>query len=101
MVDIESLARRIADWMHEYAEHAGAAGYVVGISGGIDSAVTAALAVRAMGPDHTLGALLPCHSQPEDARYAHMVTEALGLPEVTVDLGATYDALTSVLPSGP
>jgi len=101
MVDIESLARRIADWMHEYAEHAGAAGYVVGISGGIDSAVTAALAVRAMGPDHTLGALLPCHSQPEDARYAHMVTEALGLPEVTVDLGATYDALTSALPSGP
>ena len=101
MVDIESLAERIADWMREYAEQASATGYVVGVSGGIDSAVTTALATRAMGVEHTLGAFLPCLSQPEDARFARMVIEALKVPVVTVELTATYETLTAALPSGP
>ena len=95
-MDYEQLADAIAAWMRDYARRAGMQGYVVGLSGGIDSAVTAALAVRALGVDNTLGVLMPCHSQPEDAQYAGMLAEALGMEPVTVDLTSTCDALNKV-----
>lgn len=93
-----SLADAIVTWMRDYVQQAGADGYVVGLSGGIDSAVTAALAVRAVGANHVLGVLLPCHSQPEDAAFAQMVAEALGLTPITIDLAAACDALMASLP---
>ncbi len=99
-MDYTKLTASIATWMREYAAQAGAEGFVVGLSGGIDSAVTAALAVRAMGVEHVLGVLLPCHSQPEDAAFARMVAEGLGLHPLTVDLSAAYDALIAALPAG-
>ncbi len=94
----ESLADRIARWMREYLEAAGAAGFVFGISGGVDSATVGALAVRAVGPERTLGAILPCHSAPDDLRLALLVAEPFGIPTVTVNLGPAYDALMAALP---
>ncbi len=95
------LADEIAAWMRSYAEQAAMCGYVIGLSGGIDSAVTAALAIRAVGAEHTLGAIMPCHSQAEDAHLAHNVADALGLNTETVDLTSVYDALAGMLPVGP
>jgi NAD+ synthase len=96
-MDYEQLADAIAAWMGEYALRAGMQGYVVGLSGGIDSAVTAALAVRALGVEKTLGVLLPCHSQPEDAEHALLLAGALGLDTITVDLAPVCDALEQEL----
>ena len=95
-----ALADAIAAWMRDYVARAGAAGYVVGLSGGVDSAVTAALATRAMGAEHVLAVWLPCHSLPEDEAYARITAQALGLRLHTVDLNATYEALMAALPSG-
>jgi NAD+ synthase len=64
----------------------------------VDSATTAALAVRALGPQRVLAALLPCHSQPEDARLARLVAQTFDIPVVTVDLHGAYDALLAALP---
>jgi NAD+ synthase len=94
-----SLASEVATWLREYAAQAGARGYVVGLSGGIDSACTAALCQQAVG-EHVLGVLMPCHGSPEDAEMARLVAESLCLKTVTVDLGPAYDALLSELPSG-
>lgn len=94
-----SLADRIATWLREYAAQAGAKGYVVGLSGGIDSACTAALCKRAAG-ENLLGVLLPCHSLPEDAQMARLVADAFGIQTVTVDLTPAYDTLMAALPSG-
>lgn len=94
-----SLASEVVTWLREYAAQAGARGYVVGLSGGIDSACTAALCQQAVG-EHVLGVLLPCYSSPEDAGMARLVAESLSLKTVTVDLGPAYDALLSELPSG-
>lgn len=99
-MDTEHLAEAVSNWMRDYATQAGAQGYVVGISGGIDSAVTAALSIRAVGRAHTLGAVLPCHSQDEDVAYATLLIEALELETVTVDLTPTYDTLVAALPGG-
>jgi NAD+ synthase len=94
------LADAIAAWMRDYAAQARAKGYVVGLSGGVDSAVTAALAVRAVGVDHVLAVWLPCHSLPEDEGYARMTAQALGLDLLTVDLCATFDTFIASVPKG-
>jgi len=90
----------IVDWLRTYAAAAGSRGYVVGLSGGVDSACTAALCQRAMG-DHVLAALLPCHSGASDAELAHLVADAFGLQTVTVELGPAYDYMLAALPSEP
>ena len=94
-----SLPDQIAAWLREQLAAAGADGFVLGLSGGVDSATAAALAVRAVGPQRVLGALMPCHSQPEDARLAHLVADTFGIPTVTVDLCGAYDALAAELPA--
>ncbi len=93
-----SLPDRIAQWLRDYLETAGADGFVFGLSGGVDSATSAALAVRAVGTDRVLAALMPCHSQPEDLRLAQKVADTFGIPTVTIDLTPIYDALLATLP---
>ncbi|MCS7179118.1 MAG: NAD+ synthase [Anaerolineae bacterium] len=93
-----SLSDRIAQWLREYLEAAGADGFVFGLSGGVDSAVTAALAVRAIGTGRVLAAIMPCYSQPDDVRLAHRVAETFAVPTITVDLSPIYDALIAILP---
>jgi NAD+ synthase len=92
------IAIKIVAWLHDYVAQAGANGYVVGLSGGIDSACTAVLCQRAVG-DAILGVLMPCHSVPEDVEMARLVTDAIGLRTVTVDLAPTHDALLAAIPS--
>jgi NAD+ synthase len=94
-----TLADDITKWLQDFARRAGAKGYVVGLSGGIDSACTAALCRRAVGPN-ALGALMPCHSQPEDAELAQLAARTFELETVIVDLSPVYDALLAALPSG-
>ena len=94
-----TLADDIARWLKDYAKDARARGYVLGLSGGIDSAVTAALCRRAMG-DEVLGLLMPCRSLPEDAELASLVADSLGMRTATIDLGPAYDALIAALPAG-
>lgn len=75
---------------------AGARGFVVGLSGGIDSAVVARLCQIAVH-SHILGVLLPCYSQPQDEDDARLVAKAFGIPTVRVDLAQPYDALQESL----
>lgn len=94
---MERAAVQISQWLRERVEAAGAEGLMVGLSGGIDSACTAALARRAMG-ESVLAVLMPCHSDAVDARYAQMVAQALTIETLTVDLGPVYDKLVTTLP---
>src|SRR5689334_2592204 len=83
---------RIAGWMRRQLAAGGARGFVVGLSGGIDSAVVARLAQLA-APGNVVAAILPCHSDPADERDAAMIAAHFSLPTVSVDLGDSYDAL--------
>ncbi len=89
-------ADTIAAWLRDRAHAAGARGFVVGLSGGIDSALVAKLCQLAT-PQHVMGVLLPCYSHPQDEADAKLVAKTLGIPTITVDLGATFDALTGTL----
>ena len=62
-------------------------GVVIGISGGIDSAVVTALSVRAIGTDKVMGLILPeKESNPLSAEYALMLAEKLGIYTETIDI---------------
>jgi len=92
------LPDQIATWLREQLTVAGADGFVAGLSGGVDSATSAALAVHAIGPEHVLAALMPCHSQPEDTALGQLVADTFSIPTVTVYLSGAYDALVAALP---
>ena len=70
----------------------GARGFVVGLSGGLDSAVVARLAQLA-APGHVLAVMLPCYSDPEDEKDADMVAGQFALPVIRVDVSPAYDAM--------
>lgn len=62
-------------------------GYVVGMSGGVDSSVCAALAVRAVGPKHVFGIFMPeRESDPESLRIARDLAARLGIESVKEDI---------------
>lgn len=86
----------IARWMRDRLRAAGARGFVVGLSGGVDSAVVARLAQLA-APGAVLGVIMPCHSLPDDERAAQELAVHCSLPTVRVDLSATFDALSAAV----
>ncbi|KAF0197053.1 MAG: NAD+ synthetase [Bacillota bacterium] len=91
-MDTASVARQLTEWITQQVEAAHMRGVIFGLSGGIDSAVIAGLAMRAF-PNSSLGVIMPCHSNPEDREHALMVAKAFALKIVDVDLSAVYDTL--------
>jgi NAD+ synthase len=82
--------------MRQQLQAAGAGGLIVGLSGGVDSAVVARLAQLA-APGKVVAALLPCHSDPQDEEDADLVARHFSLTTVHVDLAGAYDALIAAL----
>jgi len=70
----------------------------LGLSGGIDSAVVAALAKRAVGKDRLLVLFMPCNSDPRDLKDARLVAHQLGLKSKLVDLSSVYNNFMKILP---
>ena len=67
---------------------------VVGMSGGVDSSVCAALAVEAVGSKHVLGVFMPeRESDPESLTLARQMAEQLGIDSVTEDIAAVLDSV--------
>lgn len=65
---------------------------VVGVSGGVDSAVTAALAARALGKDNVIGVQLPYRtSSPESTAHGKLVIDWLGIKHRTIDISRAVD----------
>jgi NAD+ synthase len=70
---------------------------VVGLSGGIDSAVSAALAARALGPDRVICVLMPYRSShPSSVDDARALVGQLGVPSQTVDISPIVDGFVEV-----
>src|ERR671935_2507788 len=91
-------AERLAAWMRQRIAEAGAQGLVVGLSGGVDSAVVARLAQLA-SPGAVIGVLMPCHGDSADERDAAMVAKHFSIPTVRVDLAPAYDTLADSVKS--
>jgi NAD+ synthase len=94
-IDAGAEAARIAAVMREQVLHRlRRRGVVLGLSGGIDSSVTAALAVAAVGRDRVLGVLMPeGESEPESLTLGRAMADHLGIAHVVEDIGPALAAL--------
>jgi len=77
-LNYESAVEKIVDFISEKVKEADADGVVIGISGGIDSATTAYLAVKALGKERVLGLIMPYYRN-QDVEDAKLVCRSLGI----------------------
>lgn len=91
-MDCQRVTDNLVQWIRQQAEQASAKGVVFGLSGGVDSAVVAALCRKAF-PHACLGVIMPCYSDPRDREDAHLVANALSLPVREVDLNPVFALL--------
>ena len=94
----------IVQWIREYfAANGNDCCAVIGISGGKDSSVVAALCVEALGVERVIGVLMPNGWQ-KDIADSKLLVDTLGIASVTVDIGGAYskmvDVVGRVMPSG-
>ncbi len=83
----------LTGFIRDAVEASGTQGVVVGLSGGVDSSLAAALAVRALGPERVHGFLLPYRtSARESEQDARLVAEHLGVPHRVIDISPMVDA---------
>ena len=82
----------IVEWLRQRLTQSASGGFVVGLSGGVDSAVVARLCQLA-APANVLGVIMPCHSDREDDEDARLVAATFDIPTVRVDLAPAYDVL--------
>jgi NAD+ synthase len=93
---MEPKANAIVEWLQRRLTASTARGFVVGLSGGLDSAVVARLCQLA-SPGQVAAVILPCKSDPRDEADARLVADHFDLPVVKVDLDAAHDATVDVL----
>jgi len=83
----------LTSFIRDAVETSGTQGVVVGLSGGVDSSLAAALAARALGPERVHGFLLPYRtSARESEQDARLVAEHLGVPHQVIDISPMVDA---------
>ncbi|MBQ4119697.1 MAG: NAD(+) synthase [Clostridia bacterium] len=98
MLDIEKIRRDCVLWIKDFFEKNGKdCNAVVGISGGKDSSVVAALCVEALGKERVIGVLMPCGVQ-HDIDCAQQLVEHLGIKHYTVNIKDTLDAMLGAMP---
>jgi NAD+ synthase (glutamine-hydrolysing) len=96
--ELEQMRLALELGLHDYVGKNGFREIVVGVSGGIDSAVTAALAAEALGADRVHCVSMPSQFSSEGTRTdARLLAESLGCPFVELPIGAIVDAFEETL----
>ncbi|HPF54263.1 MAG TPA: NAD(+) synthase [Eubacteriales bacterium] len=97
MFDAERVKNDITAWIREwFSENGEGCNAVIGISGGKDSSVAAALCVEALGKDRVIGVLMPKGVQ-FDIDVSHQVVEFLGIRHFVVNIEGIYDAAVEAI----
>ncbi len=100
MFNVEKTTSDVIAWIQNFFEENGKdCNAVIGISGGKDSSVAAALCVEALGKDRVIGVLMPCGEQ-LDIDCAKKLVSHLGIKNYTVNIKDAVDGLLKNLPSG-
>lgn len=93
MFDAKRVKNEIVEWITAWFEENGnGCNAVVGVSGGKDSSVVAALCVAALGKDRVIGVLMP-NGEQSDIKYSHMLCDHLGIKNYTVNVGPAINGV--------
>lgn len=90
-MNYEKLTNNIIKFVRDYYEENNIYGAVLGISGGKDSAVVAAILCKALGSERVVGLTMPCYSKEDDMRDAKKISEYYGFRLLNIDLSDIFD----------
>lgn len=100
-LNFDRLVTDIPQWIKNYLKSAKANNIVVGLSGGVDSAVTAALCTKAIGKENMVGLGLPCNSAAQDLEDAKLIANHLEINFKILDLKPVYEKFLDIASSIP
>lgn len=89
---MEQLTNNLVDWLRKQVKESHTKGLVVGLSGGIDSAVVTYLIKRAF-PEDSLAVVMPIKSNPNDIKDANKIIEDSRINHLTIDLTQSHETL--------
>ena len=99
MFDALKIKNECVEWIKDFFEKNGkGCNAVVGISGGKDSSIVAALCVEALGKERVIGVLMPQGKQ-ADIDMAYLLVNHLGIKHFEINVKTAIDSLISALPS--
>ena len=98
MFNAEKIKNDCVEWIRKFFEENGRdCNAVIGISGGKDSSVAAALCVEALGKDRVIGVLMPCGEQ-HDIDMAYLLVNHLGIKHYEINVKAAIDGIMGSFP---
>lgn len=97
--DLAKVSRKIERFVSDYVRKSGAKGLVIGLSGGLDSAVALSVCTKAVGPKNVLGLVLPIAATPgNDVSDATNHASSLGVECKVIPIDVLVDSYTKLLP---
>ncbi|MBE6956729.1 MAG: NAD(+) synthase [Ruminococcaceae bacterium] len=100
MFDALKVKNECVAWIRDFfAKNGPDCNAVIGISGGKDSSIAAALCVEALGKDRVIGVLMPRGEQ-HDIDKAYLLVDHLGIRRYEINIAAAADALIGAMPEG-
>ena len=98
MFDANKIKNECVEWIRDFFEKNGKdCNAVIGISGGKDSSIAAALCVEALGKDRVIGVLMP-QGQQHDIDMAELLVNHLGIKHYVVNIKAAVESLVASMP---
>ena len=98
MFDAENVKNQCVQWIRDFFRQNGPdCNAIVGISGGKDSSVVAALCVEALGKERVIGVLMPCGQQ-HDIDMAQLLVNHLGIKHYIINIQAAVEAMKAAMP---
>lgn len=95
--NVEKETSNVIKFIRDYYKNNNLGGAILGISGGKDSAVVAALFTKALGAENLVGVTLPCHSKDEDKTDAKLISDYYGFELINFDITNTFDTFKNEL----
>lgn len=95
--DEEKEVKNVVEFIRNYYKKNNLKGAIIGISGGKDSAVVAALFKEALGKENIIGVTLPCHSKEEDENDAKIISDYYGFKLINFDITHVFDSFKDEL----
>ena len=93
--DVKKVTEELVTWIRDWFERNGkGCNAIIGISGGKDSSVAAALCVKALGKERVIGVLMP-NGEQHDIDMAQLLVSHLGIESYTVNIHDGYEGLLS------
>ena len=100
MFNAEKIKNQCVDWIRDFFDKNGkGCNAVIGISGGKDSSIAAALCVEALGKESVIGVLMP-YGEQHDIDMAHLLVDHLGIKHYVINVKDAIDGLLGSMPEG-